>query len=375
MAVTRPPVSGAVVRIDPLNLDDVLSLVAEKMWRLELPVIPVVSPEGEYAGIVSIFSILKSKYHGNTKVKSVVERVPVIDPSYTYTEIARMFVKTGQPGLPYAEGGRIVGVVSARRLLESMGLTSRVAARHISYQLEPLRPGDPVEKARKLLAEKGLRFAPVAEDERLAGVVRIYDLVNFIYNTPIRREKLGEVRGEITYFLEQPVSKVMTTAYRTVNVDSHPAVQDIAEGSVVIDSSGKVYGIISPYMLLRRLLPAVEEVDIPLRAEGLEELDFIARNLIARKATDAAKEIVQRARLLEMSIVIKSREKTGERRRYDAAVSVKLDKGTFSAESSSWDPVEAAFEAIESAYKVFAKTKEKKREKRISTARLRKALG
>jgi CBS domain-containing protein len=374
MASSRPPLSGAVVRIDPLKLDDIVSLVAEKMWRFELPVVPVVDSEGKYAGIVSIFSILKSKYQGNTKIRSVLEKVPIVDSSYSLTDIARMFVKTGQPGLPYAEEGKIVGVISARRLLETMGLVSRVAARYIAFPLEPLKPDDPIEKARKLLAENGLRFVPVAENGKPVGVVRIYDLVNFIYNTPLRRERLGEIKGEISYFLEQPVSKIMATNFRAVNIDGQPTNMDIAEGSVVLNTNGTVYGIISPYLLLRRLLPAVEEANIPLRIEGIEDLDFIARNLAFRKALEVAQEIAQRGRLLEMSVVIKSREKAGERKRYDAYVSIKLDKDTFSTSSSGWDPVAVTFEAVDSAYKVFSKTKEKKRDRRISLARLRKAF-
>ncbi|ABL79210.1 CBS domain-containing protein [Thermofilum pendens] len=374
MSFTGPPSQGVFTKIDPLGLNDTVSVAAERMWRFELPAVPVVDGEGRYAGIVSIFSLLRTRYQAGTKLGSVLEKAPVVEPSLPLTEVARMLVKTGQPGLAVVEGGRVVGIVSARRLLAGMGLSSRVTARHIAYRLDPLAPSDPLEKARKLIVDLGLRLVPVAEDGKAVGVVRVYDLVNFVYNTPLRRERLGEVKGETSYFLEQPVAKIATANFRTVHVDGYPSVEDIAEGSVVVDSSGKVYGIISPYLLLRRLLPAIEEAKVPLRVEGVDELDFIQRNLIYRKSLDIASEVSRRARLLEMSVVLKSREKSGNRRRYDAIVSIKLDVDSYSARSSGWDAVETVYEALDSAYKVFSKSKEKKREKRISLARLRKIL-
>ncbi len=58
--------------------------------------------------------------------------------------------------------------------------------------------------------------------------------------------------------------------------------------------------------------------------------------------------------------------------RYEAKASIKLDVGVHAASAQAWNPVEAAVEAVNAAYKRFSKTKERIRKKRLSTGRLRK---
>ena len=73
-----------------------------------------------------------------------------------------------------------------------------------------------------------------------------------------------------------------------------------------------------------------------------------------------------------MSVVLKTREKSGERERYDAHVTIRLDKGVHTGKASSWDPVEAVQYALDMAYESFKKVKDKKRTRRLTEARDRK---
>lgn len=361
-----------LVELEPLSHNQTVSVAADRMWRYETPVVPVVDDEGKYAGIVSIFSILRTRVHGETKLKTVAEKAPTVTIQSDPVQVARLLTKTGLPGLAVIEDDMVVGVISARRVIYSLNLAPRVPAKHFAYPLEPLKADESIEKARKVMAEVGLRLAPVTYEEKLAGVVRVYDLVNLIYNTPLRRDRLGEVKGDVEYFLSQPVSKIMLPATRVLQVDHVPSREDIAEGAVVVDSNQRVVGVISPYLFLRRLLPKVEEAKLPVRVEGVEELDFIEQYLVLRKALETARSVAERANLLSLDVVVKPREKAGDRRRFDVQVSIKLDKGVHSASSSGWDAVQAVYDALEAAYKSFAKTKDKKRERRINLARLRK---
>lgn len=337
-----------------------------------MPVLPVVDEGGSYVGCVSIFSLLRRRAPASTKVRSLVERVPALEDLSDLVAVARMFVKTGFPGLPVLEGGKPVGVVSAKRLILAMGLKPRVPAGLLMHKLEPLSPDDPVEKARKLAGEVGLRLVPVAQGGRLVGVVKVYDLARYVYVTPIQRSSRGEVSGSVEYYLSQPLRGLVVEAERVVESRSVPTTQDLAEGCVVVGERG-VEGVISPYLLLRRLLPAVEEAALPLRVEGAEDLDFISQRLIYAKSLEVAKSVAERARLLEMSVVLKARRK-GAATRYEAFASIKLDVGVHAAKAEAWEPVEAVVEALDAAYKQFAKAKEKRRERRLSLERLRRRL-
>jgi CBS domain-containing protein len=362
-----------VVPVGPLKLDDTLSLVAEVMWRFEVPVVPVVDEKGAYAGSLSIFSLLRRRAPASAKARSLVERVPALEDLSDLVAVARAFVKTGYPGLPLVEGGKPVGVVSARRLIQAMGLKPRVPAGLLMHRVEPLSPDDPVEKARKLAGDVGLRLVPVAQQGRLAGVVRVYDIARYVYVTPIQRGTRGEVSGDVEYYLSRPLRDLVVEAQRVVESGSVPSTLDLAEGCVVVGERGEVLGVISPYLLLRRLLPAVEEAAVPLRVEGVEELDFISQRLIYTRSLEVAKSVAERARLLEMSVVLKARKRGGATR-YEAFASIKLDVGVHAAKAEAWNPVEAALEAVDAAYKRFAKAKEKARERRLSLERLRRRL-
>ena len=146
-----------------------------------------------------------------------------------------------------------------------------------------------------------------------------------------------------------------------------------AEGCVVVDERGAVVGVISPYLLLRRLLPAVEEAAVPLHVKGAEDLDFISQRLIYAKSLEVARSVAERARLLELSVVLKGRPK-GSSTRYEAFAAIKLDVGVHSAKAESWNPVEAVSEALDAAYRRFARAKERVKERRLSLERLRKRL-
>jgi CBS domain-containing protein len=362
-----------VLPVGPLKLDDTLSLVAEVMWRFEVPVVPMVDEKGAYAGSISIFSLLRRRAPASAKARSLVERVPALEDLSDLVAVARAFVKTGYPGLPFVEGGKPVGVVSARRLIQAMGLKPRVPAGLLMHRVEPLSPDDPVEKARKLAGDVGLRLVPVAQQGRLAGVVRVYDIARYVYVTPIQRGTRGEVSGDVEYYLSRPLRDLVVEAQRVVESGSVPTTLDLAEGCVVVGERGEVLGVISPYLLLRRLLPAVEEAAVPLRVEGVEELDFISQRLIYTRSLEVAKSVAERARLLEMSVVLKARKRGGATR-YEAFASIKLDVGVHAAKAEAWNPVEAALEAVDAAYKRFAKAKEKARERRLSLERLRRRL-
>ena len=361
------------VRLNPLTPDDTASLAATVMWRLAVPAVPLVERDGGYAGAVSIFSLLRRRAPPSTKLRSFAERVPYIGELSDLVSIARSFVRTGFPGLPVLEAGKPLGIVSARRLIQAMDLKPRVPAASLMYPLKPLSPEDPVDKARRLAGEVGLRLVPVASGGRLGGVVTVYDLVKHLYGTPLERRAVGEKAGEVDYYLSQPVRGLVVEAQRVVEAGTVPTALDLAEGCVVTNERGEVVGVISPYLLLRRLLPAVEEAALPLRVEGAEDLDFISQRLIYVKSLEVAKTVAERARLLGLTVVLKQRKK-GASVRYEATASIKLDIGVHAAEAEAWNPVEAVTEALDAAYKRFSKAKERTRERRISLERLRRRL-
>lgn len=372
MAKLQAPLWGLLTEVEPLSYEDTVSIASTHMRELSLPILPVVD-DGRYVGIVTVFSLLRSRLSGHSKVGKLALKTPVIEDLSDPVSAAKAMLKSGVPGLAVNVDGEIVGVVTAKNVLENLEIRARVSARELMTRiLGPVHTYEKIDKARKVMVKTNMVFIPVVSDKGFSGVVSGYDILSFVYGTPLKRSKLGEVKGDVSYFLDQPVGKIATEYYRTISLDSTPSREDILEGVVVVNSEDWPVGVITPYSVLRRVLFAIEEANLPLRVEGANSLDIFSQGLIYKKSMDVARSVVKRGRLLEMSVVLKPRSKTGDRERYDAYVTLKFDKGIHSGKASAWDPVEAVEDALDMAYESYMKLKDKKRTKRLTNARKRK---
>ncbi len=371
MARLRTPLEGVLLEVEPLSLSDTVSRAAARMYEERLPVLPVADGDGRYVGLVTYVSLLKSRLAGQAKVEKALVKAPPAGPDLE--SAVKALIKAGVPGLAYVDGGAASGVVTAASLFRALASERLPPARELMRRLlTPLRAGDKVDKARKVIVKLSVPLLPVVSREKLAGVVESYTMLALLYTTPLQRSRLGEVRGDVDYFLAQPVAKAVTDRYRVVGLDGVPGVDDVAEGAVVVNPEGWPVGVVEPYVALRRLFAAIEERELPLRVEGVDGLDFFEQGLIWRKAGDVAAAVAKRGRLLEMSVVLKEREKAGDRARYDASVTIRLDRGIHAGKASAWNPVEAVEDALDIAYESFTKEKERRRTRRLERARRRK---
>jgi len=365
------PLEGALLEVEPLSLSDTVSRAASRMEEARLPVVPVVDGDGRYVGLVTYIGLLKSRLSSQAKLAKAVLKAPPAPGEAG--EALKAVLKAGLPGLAVLEDGSPVGVVTAGSLLAAVAPERLPAAREIMRRvLAPLSPGDKVDKARKVIVKISSPLVPVASKGRLEGVVDAYRVLAFIYTTPLRRSRVGEVSGNVEYFLGQPVGKIVSDSYRVVHLDGSPRLEDVEEGAVVVNQQEWPVGVLEPYVVARRLFAALEERSLPLRVEGVEGLDFFEQGLIWKKAGDVASAVARRGRLLEMSVVLKEREKAGDRARYDASVTIRLDRGVHTGKASAWNPVEAVEDALDIAYESFSKEKERRRTRRIERARRRK---
>ncbi len=365
------PLEGVLLEVEPLSASDTVSRAAARMYDERIPVLPVVDGEGRYVGLATYISLLKSRLSGQAKLERVVVKAPPAGPDVEGA--VKAMLKAGVPGLAYVEGGAARGVVTAAALFRALASERLPPTRDIMKRvLAPLRAGDKVDKARKLMVKLSVPLLPVVSRDRLAGVVEAYTLLALLYTTPLQRSRVGEVRGDFEYFLAQPAAKAATENYRVVGLDGVPGVEEVAEGAVVVNPEGWPVGVVEPYTALRRLFAAIEERELPLRVEGVEGLDFFEQGLIWRKAGGVAAAVARRGRLLGMSVVLKEREKAGDRARYDASVTIRLDRGIHAGKASAWNPVEAVEDALDIAYESFTKEKDRRRTRRLERARRRK---
>ena len=108
--------------------------------------------------------------------------VYAIEPGARVFDALKLMADKGVGALIVTEGGRISGVISERdyaRKVILLGKSSHeLQVRDImTSKVFTVHPGQSVEECMALMTEKRIRHLPVAEGERLIGVLSIGDLV------------------------------------------------------------------------------------------------------------------------------------------------------------------------------------------------------
>lgn len=145
-----------------------------------------------------------------------------LPPEATLEEARNLMDEHDVRHLPVVAGGRLVGVVSNRDLLEATGwmrnglwhATGPGAPRHLSDILRPspatLAPDDSVVTAALEMSLRRVGCLPVLAGSRLVGIVTETDLARAF----VRQAEAGELTGDV----DPPVSTLMTSNAMTVQV-------------------------------------------------------------------------------------------------------------------------------------------------------------
>ena len=109
--------------------------------------------------------------------------VVTIEPHRTVLEAVRTLVEHNIGSVVVTDGGRPAGILTERDVLRltagSAGaLDDTTVADAMTRELITSRPDDEVHEIMAVMTERRIRHLPVVEEERLAGIVSIGDLVN-----------------------------------------------------------------------------------------------------------------------------------------------------------------------------------------------------
>jgi CBS domain-containing protein len=108
-----------------------------------------------------------------------------ISPQATVFEAIQLLARKNIGALPVMEGDRLVGMFSERDYTRKVALEGRTSQTTrvrdiLSTNVATIAPDDTVEEAMRRMTDKHIRHLPVVEDGKLAGMVSIGDMVNWI---------------------------------------------------------------------------------------------------------------------------------------------------------------------------------------------------
>jgi CBS domain-containing protein len=108
-----------------------------------------------------------------------------VTPEATVFEAIKMMAEKNVGALLVTRGEKLVGIISERDYTRKVALRGKsskeTAVREIlSGRVLVVSPAHTVEECMRLMTERRVRHLPVLEGERIAGLVSIGDLVNWI---------------------------------------------------------------------------------------------------------------------------------------------------------------------------------------------------
>jgi CBS domain-containing protein len=157
-----------------------LSKVAGAFENQELDAV-VVTDGDEYRGVVSRRQLASSSNQPSAKVGSQVQHVPTVGRTEDVREVARLMIGSDAKTLPVLNDNRVVGVVTGDAVLEAVRPFLDAATVEDAYTTELISatPETTIGKALNLLREAGIAHLPVVDGEDLAGMVSLYDVIEF----------------------------------------------------------------------------------------------------------------------------------------------------------------------------------------------------
>jgi CBS domain-containing protein len=140
----------------------------------------------------------------NDPVCSVLARkgwkVFSIPPETSVLTAVRQMADKDIGALAVIEGGRLVGMFSERDYARKIILQGRVSRETPVYEVmstpaESVAPDETVDDCLRLMTRTRVRHLPIVENGRVAGIVSIGDLVNWMIS--VQAETIGQLHSYI----------------------------------------------------------------------------------------------------------------------------------------------------------------------------------
>ncbi len=135
------------------------------------------------------------------KIKDIMTKEPeTVSPGTTIGEVARMMRDLDVGVIPVVNNNKLLGVITDRDItirVTAAGLNPHETTVQDFMSPNPvsLSPGDNLEKARDLMAEKQIRRLLVTDGDELVGIVSLGDVA---VKDKQEGDKIGQVLEEIS---------------------------------------------------------------------------------------------------------------------------------------------------------------------------------
>ncbi|MDR0372294.1 MAG: CBS domain-containing protein [Nitrososphaerota archaeon] len=154
------------------------------------PVLAVLDERGNYVGMVSRRSVLRSRLDlSRHKVKNLMAATPIVGLDESLSRVAKLMIGSGVRQLPVFEKNKLIGFVTDEGVIHAV---AEAPWGNASVESVMTRAPHTVEANRSvgavlgLMREFGISHVPIMERGRLAGMISIQDIFENLYFPPKR---------------------------------------------------------------------------------------------------------------------------------------------------------------------------------------------
>lgn len=186
----------------------------------------VVDSENNAVGFLESKNVLKSKIQPTAKVKTFIKPLVKTQPKASIVELAMEMLNSNVKVLLVhgQNKGSDIRVVTEEEVLKSAEdffktiKLSDVMIRGVVVE----KPSTPIGVVINLMRERNIAHIPIVEDSKIVGIVSAKDIVESL-NHPERRQRLGDLAGEKEHLLKLPVKAIMSKNLHVLKPDDNVA--------------------------------------------------------------------------------------------------------------------------------------------------------
>jgi len=120
--------------------------------------------------------------HVSTILRTKGSNVFTISPDTTLADAAKTMVNDKCGSLVVVDAGQVVGIITERDILracasEPRHLSEITVSKHMTRRMIVGAPGDDINEIMGLMTDERIRHLPVMDEEKLAGIISIGDVV------------------------------------------------------------------------------------------------------------------------------------------------------------------------------------------------------
>jgi len=256
-----------------------------------------------------------------------------VSPSQTVLEVSEPMIKNRVRALPVVEDGEAVGFICQVEIMEALGgvkeLSDIPAKDLMRAPVVAMGAGEGVASARRAMLDGGFSHVPVVDGGRLVGLVTAKDIVH-TFITPIGSATTGERIGQKVARFSGTLGEIMDAHPYTAEPETNARevagrMRELGKSAcLVAGDDGRLFGIITPRELMAPMLRFLGEEELPVYIVGLSGEEYFFDRAVAE---EKIRRVVRRGveihpHMAEVSVKVERSSPGGERKRYEVSAEV-----------------------------------------------------